>query len=108
MEDLLSMQMDQIPDPSSTEVKAEIRERKERIHVDPFNHFEVCCDKVSCVYVGDSAGADKAYSESQSQAKALIHVQGRNRLVVETNAPYLWLTRKLEESDVKKSDAETL
>ena len=92
MEDLLSMKMDQIGEPQ----KQQERSRGDERHVDPFDHFEVQCNKLETIYIGaELPAAEKVYGESQSQAKALIHVKGVAREVKTTNAPYVYQQGKL-------------
>lgn len=110
MEDLLNMPMDSIADIPETVVLRNVDRRKNqgivREVIDPLDHFEVECSRVKTIFVGGEEEARVVFTESQSQAKALIRLYGSHRIVIETNAPYLYLRGKLEELPNANSNLE--
>lgn len=87
--DILSIKMEEIP-----EVETIKKQHHTPRHVDPYNHYEVECSKLKTLFIGEEQEAKSVYTNSQSTAKALIHVQGKNRIVSETNAPYIYLSHE--------------
>lgn len=89
MEDLLNMKIDDIPDNPSVYQS----QRNEGRKIDPFNHYEVECNKTKTIFVGEhKEEAESVFANSHSEAKALIHVVGKRREVLDTNAPYMYLS----------------
>lgn len=99
MDDLLAMKMDQIGEP-----EIRLRNKEQPGHIDPFDHFEVSCDKIETLFIGNENAARAVFLESRSTAKALVRVFGSSRFVVETNAPYMYLTGKLDTPKKENKD----
>ncbi len=95
------MSLDQIGDPKSFKM-----ENKARQHVNPFNHYEVNCNMLKTVFVSDEfQEAEAVYLDCLGSQKALIHVRGINRIVLTTNAPYMYLRDKLTKTLLTPQEA---
>jgi hypothetical protein len=86
MDDILSVKLDDVP-----EVSEKRRLDKNNRKVDPLNHYEVECSHLSVLVSTDEyKEAAAVYAQSDSTAKALLHVQNGRREVLETNAPFMY------------------
>lgn len=84
------MSLDQVGLPTNLNKNSKNRQ------VNPFDHYEVECSKLKTIFVGEEyKNAEAVFLECSSQQKAIIHVSGKHRLVVLTNAPYMYLFDKL-------------
>lgn len=98
MEDLLSMNMDQINDVLKTQHK-----KNHGRFIDPLDHYEVESHALQILFTTeDFREASIVFVQVNSSCKAIIRVQGTMRKVLLTNAPYQYpilTTKQLDPSE---------
>jgi len=97
LEDVLNSTLDTVADVST--VLRNQRKSSSGRNINPFDHYEVECGRLTTLFVGeDLKDAQAVFSESQSQVKALIRVRGRERIVLLTNAPFMYMIEQKRET----------